>query len=369
MGNGTKIGLVLVLVLVVVVFANLLDSEVQRGPNGVDQAPDTPAAGESTKTDDTDRSRETPRRTTRLDAGRDERLAARDGDSTTRNLTGDSSTGDGSTESTRGMSPSTDTSNRGNPSSALPTVNGPSGTEPSGADDRGAGTFPVTGRTPGSEAPTRPRGASDLPESPTDAGRGTIRPATSEEGAGSTTPTSRIPIVGVEPGTSRTESDPESSAERRTPAGSERTEPTRTAPPAGFPKTHEVVDGDSLWQLADSYYSRPTLFTLIIEANPGIGDGSELKVGQKLKIPAPPASSRTLATKSDETTPAARPAPKQEPTIRPGFVPYIIEEGDTLYDIADIVMGEGTRWPEIVAANPGIDPARLQVGKTIQLPK
>ena len=37
MGNGTKIGLVLVLVLVVVVIANVLDRDIDRAPSGADQ--------------------------------------------------------------------------------------------------------------------------------------------------------------------------------------------------------------------------------------------------------------------------------------------------------------------------------------------
>ena len=60
MGTGTKIGIILILILVVVVIANLLDSEVQRGPSAEQQVtgsssrvvpsvrpPRTPTAGPS----------------------------------------------------------------------------------------------------------------------------------------------------------------------------------------------------------------------------------------------------------------------------------------------------------------------------------
>ncbi|MEE8141553.1 MAG: hypothetical protein V3T77_00490, partial [Planctomycetota bacterium] len=50
MGNGTKIGLVLVLVVVVVVIANILDRDIENAPTGSDQvarvdpsSSDTPA--------------------------------------------------------------------------------------------------------------------------------------------------------------------------------------------------------------------------------------------------------------------------------------------------------------------------------------
>jgi nucleoid-associated protein YgaU len=47
---------------------------------------------------------------------------------------------------------------------------------------------------------------------------------------------------------------------------------------------------------------------------------------------------------------------------------YAVRDGDTLSEIAQRELGSARRWPEIVAANPGLDPARLRVGKSIQVP-
>jgi len=47
---------------------------------------------------------------------------------------------------------------------------------------------------------------------------------------------------------------------------------------------------------------------------------------------------------------------------------YTIVKGDTLYSIARRHYGNGNRWPDIVAANPGLEPTRLPVGKVITLP-
>ncbi len=47
---------------------------------------------------------------------------------------------------------------------------------------------------------------------------------------------------------------------------------------------------------------------------------------------------------------------------------YSVRSGDTLSEIAQRELGSARRWPEIVAANPGLDPARLRAGKTIQIP-
>jgi len=47
---------------------------------------------------------------------------------------------------------------------------------------------------------------------------------------------------------------------------------------------------------------------------------------------------------------------------------YTVRSGDTLSEISQRELGSARRWQEIVAANPGLDPARLRAGKTIQIP-
>ena len=47
---------------------------------------------------------------------------------------------------------------------------------------------------------------------------------------------------------------------------------------------------------------------------------------------------------------------------------YVVRSGDTLSEIAQRELGSARRWPEIVAVNPGLDPARLRSGKSIQIP-
>ncbi|HEX6882135.1 MAG TPA: LysM domain-containing protein [Planctomycetota bacterium] len=47
---------------------------------------------------------------------------------------------------------------------------------------------------------------------------------------------------------------------------------------------------------------------------------------------------------------------------------YTVRSGDTLSEIAQRELGSSRRWPEIVAANPGLDPARLHVGRKLRIP-
>jgi len=47
---------------------------------------------------------------------------------------------------------------------------------------------------------------------------------------------------------------------------------------------------------------------------------------------------------------------------------YTIKKKDTLWSIAVTHLGNGQRYREIIAANPGLDPKKLAVGQTIKLP-
>lgn len=69
----------------------------------------------------------------------------------------------------------------------------------------------------------------------------------------------------------------------------------------------------------------------------------------------------------EELAPEPRPiavVPEQAPSARL----YVVKGGDTLSEIAQRELGSARRWQEIVALNPGLDPARLRAGKQLRLP-
>ncbi len=47
---------------------------------------------------------------------------------------------------------------------------------------------------------------------------------------------------------------------------------------------------------------------------------------------------------------------------------YIIQKGDTYWNIAARILGNGRRWKEIEAMNSGVDRAKLKVGQSIRIP-
>ena len=127
--------------------------------------------------------------------------------------------------------------------------------------------------------------------------------------------------------------------------------------PGWTPFTHVIKKGDTLEALAKTYYGHATEWKRIVEANPGLAPAN-LKGGQAIKIPSkdPPAGAPYTG---------ASPAPAKAPTDGK----YVVKSGDTLEKIARDKLGDGTRWPEIVNLNPGLDPSHLKVGTTLGLPE
>lgn len=79
---------------------------------------------------------------------------------------------------------------------------------------------------------------------------------------------------------------------------------------------------------------------------------------------AAPAPIDPAATLEQPSYLAAAPYDPNVPQRRP----YVVRKGDTLAQIAKRELGASSRWTEIAALNPGLDPSRLKVGAPIALP-
>ena len=81
--------------------------------------------------------------------------------------------------------------------------------------------------------------------------------------------------------------------------------------------------------------------------------------GSELRYPAPtPLATRTVPVR--DVPPPFRPAPPSS---------YIVAPGETLTAIARNELGDASRWRDIVAANPGLDPSHIQAGQKLKMPR
>lgn len=77
---------------------------------------------------------------------------------------------------------------------------------------------------------------------------------------------------------------------------------------------------------------------------------------------------------TDDSIPNREPseaAPRGESFPRGGTTRkamHTIRRGDNLFDLAERYLGDGTKYPRIVDANPGLHPQRLQLGMKIRIP-
>jgi LysM repeat protein len=106
--------------------------------------------------------------------------------------------------------------------------------------------------------------------------------------------------------------------------------------------THVVVAGDTLGEISMKYYQKASLYTRIMDANPGLTPET-LRLGTKLKIPAlriegttGPAAPVELASSGD------RPIPGKD---------YKVRRGDTWEKISRAAFNTTERGPEIYVKN------------------
>jgi nucleoid-associated protein YgaU len=140
----------------------------------------------------------------------------------------------------------------------------------------------------------------------------------------------------------------------QSPAPSDRPSIGASNPPARI--AYVIETGDTFSSVAEGWFGDATKWSLIAKANPTI-DPQRLKVGQKIYLPP-----------KDAVNASAEP----EPVVTNGEPIYLVQSGDTLMRIARNVLGDGAKWEDIYQLNRtaiGKDPAALQVGMKLKLPK
>ncbi len=120
---------------------------------------------------------------------------------------------------------------------------------------------------------------------------------------------------------------------------------------------HTVVEGETLWSIAEDSYGSGYNWTDIKSANNL--ETEAIEVGQKLVIP-------NDVEAKEPTTTIKELATEQETTIESDT--YIVERGDSLWDIAVRAYGDGYMWTEIAEANNLDNPNIIHAGNVLILP-
>ncbi len=176
---------------------------------------------------------------------------------------------------------------------------------------------------------------------------------------------------------------------------------TRPAPPSPAPTSHPTTTaasatsrahagegglevtvhrGETLWSLAEKHLGDGTRFREIAHANYGRPqpDGRTLtethwiRPGWTLRIPG---ATQPAAQESSE---GSSPGPGQVNSVHdPDTTTYVVRPGDTLWDIAQTHLGDGTRYPQIAQDSRDItqpdgahlqDPDLIRPGWELRLP-
>lgn len=152
-----------------------------------------------------------------------------------------------------------------------------------------------------------------------------------------------------------------------TPSSSTNTNTATTQSPASEVTIHDVVPGQTLYEIANLHYGSGDYWRSIRDANPDLvaADGN-VKVGVRLQIPR----RAGLAPPTRPTADNASVLTTQTPAAGIPARVITVQAGDTLSDLAQAHLGSGRRWQELLDANKDQikSPEQLRVGMKLRLP-
>ena len=115
-------------------------------------------------------------------------------------------------------------------------------------------------------------------------------------------------------------------------------------------KTHTVVKGDNLWNIAVAYYGDGFKWVDIATENK-LDNASVIEIGQELVVPNVETLSMTDDSNSITST------------------TYEVVKGDSLWTIAVRAYGDGYKWVDIAKANNIVNPNVIHTGNILVLPR
>ena len=123
---------------------------------------------------------------------------------------------------------------------------------------------------------------------------------------------------------------------------------------------YTVEAGDTLTAIAGTWFKDTSKWKEIVAVNPGLS-ASNLKVGQKINLPAKSGSASTKVSSATKSSASTVTAGNQ----------HVVTAGETLASISDKAYGNRTNWKKIYEANKsviGSNPSTLKVGMKLTIP-
>ena len=121
-------------------------------------------------------------------------------------------------------------------------------------------------------------------------------------------------------------------------------------PEVAATRVYKVRKNETLSEIALKQLGSTRYVKQIMAVNPGLTD--RIYIGQRIKLPAKKKSSRS------------RGSAVLDNSVRK----YTICPGDNFSRIAKVELGDASRFGEIEALNPNVNPDALQIGKKVNLP-
>lgn len=130
-------------------------------------------------------------------------------------------------------------------------------------------------------------------------------------------------------------------------------------------RSYTIKKGDTLETIAQRELGSKSKVAEIQKANEGL-DPKKLRVGKTILIPRDAGAPSSLATKSAEEEKPVAAGPSKAGKVST----YIVQKGDTLWEIAKNVYGDGAQWKKIFEANRDklSNENSLRVGMTLLVP-
>ncbi len=142
------------------------------------------------------------------------------------------------------------------------------------------------------------------------------------------------------------------------------------------PKIEEpVASGPTLNEMVINEQNAPstpvTGVTTPATTTGGTATGSTVSMGPvtggQQGVPPSASATSTLAGVPG-ATPGTPATPVETAVAEAKPASYTVKKGDTLHSIAKRELGSETKWKDLLAANPSLDPKKLKIGMSLQLP-